>query len=454
MAVLERPDISADPLTLFRRLRGAGFRILLHTPSAPGWSYLVRPGAVTNTLPPAMPGTHRDEGPPLRAGWIVLMSYETGARFERVSAPADGCASFPDVIAIETETVLAFDHATRKWWSAPGDFEVPYSEEDAVPPCANATSRAIATSCCARDDLFLRSSCRAEDGQPSVAPTYEVGVWAENPSREEYERMAARAREYIAAGDIFQVNLARWFEAEFEGDAFGLFEELVRRNPSPYAAYLELENVAGLPPTAIVSNSPELLFQVEGTRIVTRPIAGTYARSRRREDLPRDPKERAEHIMLIDLERNDLGRLAVPGSVKVEELLGIEEYSHLYHIVSQVAAELRPEVTLEEIVRAVFPGGTITGAPKIRAMQIISELEPLQRGLYTGAIGFVDRSGVAAFNIVIRTATVQEGVIRLAAGAGIVADSDPAREAAETEVKAAAFLETAGASKVFLPRAG
>jgi anthranilate synthase component 1 len=358
-------------------------------------------------MPPVTPETRDAAPPPFRSGWIVLVAYETGARFERVSGPGEGLGSFPDLIAIETEAVLAFDHARRRWWSCPADIDVPEIEGFA-------------------------------------APSYGIGPWSERPTREAYMGMVERAREYIAAGDIFQVNLARWFEAGFEGDAFGLFEDLVRRNPSPYATYLELDGMDGLPPTAIVSNSPELLFRVEGNRVVTRPIAGTYPRSRNREDLPLDPKERAEHIMLIDLERNDLGRVAVTGSVKVEELLGVEEYSHLYHIVSQVAAELRPEVALEEIFRAVFPGGTITGAPKIRAMQIVGELEPYRRGLYTGAIGFVDGNGDAAFNIVIRTAMIQEGMIRLAAGAGIVADSDPVREAAETEIKAAAFLEATG----------
>jgi anthranilate synthase component 1 len=271
-----------------------------------------------------------------------------------------------------------------------------------------------------------------------ISSDFGIGPWTTRTPDAKYIRMVARAKEYIAAGDIYQVNLARWFEADFAGDPFALFDRLARHNPSPYACYLDLPFLAE--PATIVSSSPELLFQINGRRIVTRPIAGTYPRERNPATLPRDPKERAEHIMLVDLERNDLGRIALPGSVVVEELLGIETYSHLHHIVSQVAAELRDDVTLDEVLGAVFPGGTITGAPKIRAMQIISELEPVQRGLYTGAIGFVDDAGDAIFNIVIRTAVIQNKKIRLAAGAGIVTDSIPEREAAETRIKAEAFL--------------
>ncbi|MEK8024157.1 MAG: anthranilate synthase component I family protein, partial [Candidatus Hydrogenedentota bacterium] len=270
---------------------------------------------------------------------------------------------------------------------------------------------------------------------------FRISEWKESLDDEHYAGMVRRAREFIAAGDIYQVNLARWFEADFEGDAWGLFAELSRRNPSPYSAYIELPGVDGFAPAAIVSASPELLFRIEGFRIVTRPIAGTYPREEAPENLPRDPKERAEHIMLIDLERNDLGRIGVPGSVKVEELLTVETYSHLHHIVSQVAAELRPGTKLSQVMRAVFPGGTITGCPKVRAMEIIDELETFRRGLYTGSIGMLGSEGDAVFNIAIRTAIVRDGKIRLAAGAGIVADSDPMREAHETRVKAGAFLD-------------
>lgn len=298
-----------------------------------------------------------------------------------------------DLITIEVEDRLSFSHETGEW-SGP----VPSFEE-------------------------------------SRPKSYMLRGWTERPDRTAYVEMVKKAKSYIEAGDVYQVNLARWFCCRFDGDAFGYFCDLMHVNPSPYAAYVEL------PEMTIVSLSPELLFQKKGSRIVTRPIAGTYPKDKPPELLTRDPKERAEHIMLIDLERNDLGRIAIPGTVAVEELLTTEEYSHLHHIVSQVAAEVRPEVTYDEILRAIFPGGTITGAPKIRAMQIIDELEHFQRGLYTGSIGLIDKEGDMTFNIAIRTAVIREGQLYLAAGAGIVADSDPEREADETRLKVAVFLE-------------
>lgn len=290
----------------------------------------------------------------------------------------------------------------------------------------------------------LAASSGAPAGVTSSGEQWAIeGDWSETPDRIGYGEWVRRAKEYIAAGDIFQANIARWFTAPFQGDPFGYFRALTRRNPSPFAAYVEWPDLkCGVASTAIVSSSPELLARVHGSRIETRPIAGTYPKSRSRDELPRDPKEKAEHVMLVDLERNDLGRIAVPGSVRVEELMAIEEYSHLFHIVSHVAAELAPGLGIREVLRAIFPGGTITGAPKVRAMEIISELEGVRRGIYTGSLGWQDDDGDLELNIAIRTAVVQSGSIHVAAGAGIVADSDPDREAAETSLKAEALLTT------------
>jgi anthranilate synthase component 1 len=255
----------------------------------------------------------------------------------------------------------------------------------------------------------------------------------------------------VRAGDIYQANLSRYWDVRIEaGDgtsaAAALYGRLREANPAPFAALAQYQDVA------IVSSSPERLVRVAGREIDTRPIAGTFPRSRRPGDdrleisaLAAHPKERAEHIMLIDLERNDLGRVCEAGTVRVDELMSIESYTHVHHIVSNVRGTLRPEVTPIGALKAVFPGGTITGVPKFRCMQIIAELEGAGRGAYTGSLGYLTPDGRLDLNILIRTMTLQAGTVRLHAGAGIVADSDPARELEETRAKARGLLAALGA---------
>lgn len=252
-----------------------------------------------------------------------------------------------------------------------------------------------------------------------------------------------RIHDYLRAGDVFQVNLSRAWTAcsPTPVDLDALYARLCRTNPAPFAALLQHQD------WGLASSSPERLVSVRGARVETRPIAGT----RRRDadpasdaallaELRRDPKERAEHIMLIDLERNDLGRVCVPGSVRVDELGVIESYAHVHHLVSNVSGELCPGTSAWSLLRAVFPGGTITGCPKVRCMQIISELEGVGRGAYTGALGYIGDDGNVDFNILIRTFSVsgQRAVFR--AGAGIVADSVAERELLETRAKAKGLL--------------
>lgn len=396
-----------EPLELFAGLRSEGFRILLHSQTGEGTSYCVKPGRVitgsSELFDEARSGT-----------WIALLAYDLGRRFERLPAPKPPVVEVPDVVLVEAEEMLAFDHATRACSSL----------RDAE----------------RRSDLLLPGGLlRPASG--GARNDFRIGSWREMPDAEEYRLMVRRAQELIRAGDLYQVNLARWFSAAFEGDPFALFSALARKNPSPYAAFVDLPEID----LVMVSSSPELLFSIDGDRIATRPIAGTYPKSLPRDALPRDPKEKAEHIMLVDLERNDLGRVAEFGSVRVEELLAVEEYSHLYHIVSHVAAKLRPDSSLKDVIRALFPGGTITGTPKVRAMHVIDEFESRRRGLYTGSIG-IFCPGWARFNIIIRTALIRSGRIHVAAGAGIVADSVPEREANETRIKAAAYLELSAVS--------
>ncbi len=258
----------------------------------------------------------------------------------------------------------------------------------------------------------------------------------------DFETAVSKIQTYIAQGDVFQVNLSVRQSKKLNATAMDVYEALRAFNPSPYMAY-----IAGAD-FAVVSGSPELLVKRHGKELSTRPIAGTRPRGKSQEqdlalaqELIDNEKERAEHVMLVDLERNDLGRVAAYGTVEVDEFMVIERYSHVMHIVSNVRGEIADGKTNADVVRAMFPGGTITGAPKIRTMEIIEELEPVRRGLYTGSIGWLGYTGDMEFNIVIRTAFIQDGVAHIQAGAGIVIDSIPEREYQESLNKAKAMWQ-------------
>ncbi|MDI6792748.1 MAG: anthranilate synthase component I family protein [bacterium] len=263
-----------------------------------------------------------------------------------------------------------------------------------------------------------------------------------NFTRQGFEEIVKQAKSYIKAGDIFQVNLSQRLSTVINVHPFTIYKTLRSINPAPFACYLSFGDLK------LVGSSPERLLRVDGRTIETRPIAGTRPRgktirqdSKLRKELILDAKERAEHIMLVDLERNDLGRICKYGSVHVDELMVTEEYSHVIHIVSNVVGRLREKVGLYDILRATFPGGTITGTPKIRAMEIIDELEPVQRGPYTGSAGYISCTGDLDLNIIIRTIVVKGNQAYAQAGAGIVADSDPNREYYETLHKAEALIK-------------
>jgi len=258
----------------------------------------------------------------------------------------------------------------------------------------------------------------------------------------DFRAAVAKAKEHIAAGDIFQVVLSRQRTVDCGIDPFRVYRALRMVNPSPYMYFLRDGD------EAVAGASPEMLIRVEGRRVETRPIAGTRPRGLTPEEdeqlaraLVADEKERAEHLMLVDLGRNDLGRVCRQGSVTVPELMQVERYSHVAHIVSSVVGELAEGKDSLDALAAAFPAGTLTGAPKIRAMQIIDELEPAARGLYGGALGYVDPRGNLDFCILIRTLVFRNGRVTIQAGAGIVADSDPAAEERETDAKAAALFE-------------
>lgn len=269
-----------------------------------------------------------------------------------------------------------------------------------------------------------------------------VTPWHAEQSREVYEAKVRRIQDYIAAGDIYQVNLAQKFSKKFSGNPYGLFEQLLWRGPVPGGAFLDWED------RQILCSSMELFLKIQGRQILTRPIKGTRPRDRdslRDEqlayELMTDPKEVAELIMITDLERNDLGRVCEYGSVTVTDLMRLERYAHVFHLVSTVEGQLRPEVDTVSAIRACFPGGSISGAPKRRACEIIAELEPSPRGVYTGAIGYIGFNGDAAFSLAIRTMTLQQGALHFQVGSGITASSLPEREYEETLHKAVGMTQ-------------
>lgn len=268
----------------------------------------------------------------------------------------------------------------------------------------------------------------------AAAGSARLGELRSNFTRETYCAAVRRAKDYIAAGDIYQVNLSQRFQCGINAGPRELYRALRAANPAPYAAYLDIGAAQ------ILSSSPECFLRINEREILTRPIKGTLPRQRDPDELLRSPKDNAELLMITDLERNDLGRVCEFGSVHVPELVRVESYATVHHLVSTVAGRLKPSVSHVQAVRACFPGGSITGAPKIRAMEIIDELESHARGVYTGAIGFFGYNGVSHFNIAIRTVVHQAGGLTFHAGGGIVADSEPNAEYDETLAKAQGII--------------
>jgi len=307
----------------------------------------------------------------------------------------------------------------------------------------------------ARDCTILMAEAGHEDlldaleadlaAVPPIPPLAAPIAWDEDAPQQFLDGVA-RIHEHLYAGDIFQVNLSRAWRARYGKPPApaSLYAVLRQANPAPFAGMLQQ------PGWAVVSSSPERLVEVRRGVAQTRPIAGTRPRLPGDDELARirelsaHPKERAEHVMLIDLERNDLGRVCVPGTVEVDELMAVESYAHVHHIVSNVRGRLRAEVTPGEVIAATFPGGTITGCPKVRCMEIIAALEDAPRGAYTGALGYLDRNGELDLNILIRTLTLAGNEVSLRAGAGIVADSVATSELDETRAKARGLLRALG----------
>ena len=386
-----------------------------------------------------------DDGLPLMsAGLFGFLGYEMVRSMERLGPPRPSLIGTPDAILIRPTATVVFDNVRDQ-------ITVVYVARPH--PGKSALMGHEAASDALEEILsILERPLPAAAEEPDVSAGKEFAPRS-NMEPAGYEAMVARAKEYIAAGDIFQVVLSQRFEAPFGLPAFTLYRALRRINPAPFLCYLDFEEFQ------IVCSSPEILVRVRDGTVTVRPIAGTRPRGatpaadeQLAADLLADPKERAEHLMLLDLGRNDVGRVAESGTVSVTDSFFIERYSQVMHIVSNVEGRLRPDRDALDALVAGFPAGTVSGAPKVRAMQIIDELEPDGRGPYAGCIGYFSPDGQMDTCIVLRTAVVRDGRMYVQAGAGIVYDSDPASEGTECLNKAAALFRAADEARRFASR--
>ena len=372
--------------------------------------------------------------PPMAAGLVGYMAYDTVRLMERLPEANKDLLGLPDGVFLRPTVMAIFDSVKDVMtFVTPVRPEPGVGAKEAYRKAAGSLESAVARLVKGR----IQERQRAERGAAPLQP-------ASNMSRAAFCRMVETAKEYIAAGDIFQAVLSQRFSVPFELPPFALYRALRRTNPSPFMYFLNLDGFA------IVGSSPEILVRLRDGAVTVRPIAGTRPRgSNRAEDralaaeLLADPKERAEHLMLLDLGRNDVGRVAKIGSVRVTEQMVIERYSHVMHIVSNVEGEIDGRYGAMDALCGAFPAGTVSGAPKVRAMQIIDELEPEKRGVYAGAIGYFSANGSMDTCIALRTAIVKDGTMHVQAGGGVVADSDPGAEYEESRNKANALVRAA-----------
>lgn len=395
--------------------------------------------------------------PPFQGGIAGYIGYDWGAVLERLPRPRFDDLRIPDVVLCLYDWVIAWDHRSKLAWLI----------STGLPEVGQARERHAR----ARMDLVRERLQRGQGGRatdqfssgsgpsllpdsthaPSYAPTYPAtGIDGADRlglrstfTRQGYLEAVARVREYILAGDIFQANLSQRFQGRWGSTPYDLYRRLRRRNPAPFAAYLGFNDVA------VLSASPERFLRLDGEHIETRPIKGTRPRglgpmhdAALGRALAESRKDRAENVMIVDLLRNDLSRVCRPGTVRVPELFALEHHPTVHHLVSTVVGEIERGAGAVELIRAAFPGGSITGAPKVRAMEIIAELEPTQRGVYCGSIGYLSATGAMDTSIVIRTFLLLDGQVYFQAGGGIVSDSDPELEYRETLDKARGLIET------------
>jgi anthranilate synthase component 1 len=383
------------------------------------------------------------ELPPFHGGIVGWLGYDTVREIERLPKVPRDDLGFPDAVCSLAGQVAAFDHFRQRLYVI---------ENVYPPPGASATVLdALYDAAVAKLDVAVDELGRPLPYAPALPPAEDLAELPEvsrNFSSDAWAAAVEAAKEYILEGDIFQVVLSQRFDLVDAVDPFDVYRVLRLVNPSPYMYFLRH------PEATVVGSSPEALVQVRDRRVVSRPIAGTRRRGRNEEhdrrmeaELVEHPKERAEHVMLVDLARNDVGRVVKFGTEHVEELMTLERYSHVMHMTSQVAGELADGKSSIDVLRATFPAGTVSGAPKVRAMEIIDELEPTKRGPYAGVVGYIDFSGNLDTAIAIRTMFWRDGQATLQAGAGIVADSVPSDEELECRNKAQALLTAAAAAR-------
>ena len=400
--------------------------------------------ALAQCLEPFKPVT-LPQLPPGIGGLFGFWGYELIRWIEpRVPVHPPDEGNIPDGLWMQVDHLLIFDQVKRKIWAiAYADLRNP--KVDLQQAYEQACDRVTQMLC----KLSLPVSPQKTILEWTPPGTQNMGgieEYTSNLTRTEFCASVEKAKEYIKAGDIFQVVISQRLSTEYTGDAFALYRSLRQINPSPYMAFFNFQD------WQIIGSSPEVMVKAErdadgGVLATVRPIAGTRPRGKTMkedeafaEDLLQDPKETAEHVMLVDLGRNDLGRVCESGSVKVDELMIVERYSHVMHIVSNVVGKLAPNKTAWDLLKACFPAGTVSGAPKIRAMEIINELEPSRRGVYSGVYGYYDFEGQLNSAIAIRTMVLQNNTVTVQAGAGLVADSEPEKEYEETLNKARGLL--------------
>lgn len=359
-----------------------------------------------------------DSDLPFTGGWFVFLAYELAQQIESIHMPRSH-SSLPIAFATRIVAAIIMDHQKTCGWLV------------VEPEYAHLLTKL-------NDDISNLTNALKNTAHP---PFLQNDLVEDAP--EDYTQAVAKIKNYIVEGDVFQVNLSRLWRGEMQSGITpaNIYQQLRLANPAPFSGMVYYQNCA------IASSSPERLIRVQGAKVDTRPIAGTRPRSATQmidmdysRELLAHPKERAEHIMLIDLERNDLGRICQPGSIHVDEIMRLESYSHVHHIVSNISGLLNRGTSPGEIIRAVFPGGTITGCPKVRCMEIIAELEKTGRGAYTGSMGYINRNGDMDLNILIRTLEIANRNIWFRAGAGIVADSIAEKELDETRAKAEGLI--------------
>ena len=399
-------DGDADPLEVLRRTLHE-----LATPAAPGL-------------------------PPFHAGMVGYLGYDVVRRLERLPDTTVDDLQLPELVMMLASEVAVLDHHTGELWLIANAINYDGTDEGVVRAYHGAVA---AVEAMAGQLAKPRSTLAVQEG-PAVVPEIR-----RQRTSAEYMELVEAAKEEIRAGEAFQIVVSQRFDIPTDSDALNVYRALRLTNPSPYLYLLRL------PGFAVVGSSPEALVTVNDGLATTRPIAGSRPRGatveadrRLAEELLADPKERAEHLMLVDLGRNDLGRICEPGSVTVHEFMHVRRYSHIMHLEAAVSGRVDARHTALDAVLACFPAGTLSGAPKVRAMQIIDDLEATRRGLYGGVVGYFDFAGNADVAIAIRTAVLRDGVAHVQAGAGIVADSDPATEDAECQHKARAVVTAIG----------